>query len=162
MGNHGASRDGRHSPQVVHARSAKMNITSFHAYRHTLRRFTPLLAAAGFVLASSSAIAGDKPSADEIAQARGICLAQEHQMQLLEAKSKGCHDSPELVQLRERAEKSCAHAELLMVAAGMEQPAAQPQPALPTPTLVIAGPVNVAQTEPADASFASLTTAPCN
>ena len=139
-----------------------MNITSFHGYRLNPRRLVPLLTAAGLVLVSSVAMASDdKPSKEEVAQARGICLAQEHKMQLLEAKSKGCHDSEELVQLRDQAEKSCAHAELLMIAAGIEPPSAQPKAAPPTPELVINGPLNVAQAESSDASFASLTTAPC-
>lgn len=123
------------------------------------------LALATLLAANVAARANDKPSRTEVSQARQVCLAQQHRMMRLDEKLRDCPETPKLRQLREAAEQSCYRAETLMEQAGLEPPAAKPQPPPPTPSLTIRQPVKLAEAQTPQpeqsASFASLSAENC-
>lgn len=119
------------------------------------RKLAVFLGSIGLAALALPAIA--VPTKAEVAQARAECFGHLHQLKQLKPDHCG-RDTPEAIKVRADAEQSCANAESLMVAIGMEKPSAQPQGAPPPPpTLTI-----VESAQLAEASFASMSATPCH
>jgi hypothetical protein len=105
---------------------------------------------ATLVLASSgTVVAAERPSTEEIAKARADCHVQTVRLEQLERSAAWCTDDRKLLQTRDAAEHSCGHSEDLLIAAGIEPKAAQPQAAPAVPSLTIREQVPAASAEPA-------------
>lgn len=104
-----------------------------------MSRLPPICCAAlaAALVSPAATLASDQPSHEEIAKARARCHADQATLAKLERDANWCTGDARLLSVRDAAEHSCGHAEALLIAAGIEPRPAKPQPAPPTPRIVI-------------------------